>query len=112
MASRMAVVPTFRYVATSLMLASPTITWSRRYRWASQCGSSRVLTIGRFSVVSRPTSSSKKSARWLSWYGTARGSVPGSSQPTFPAPQKTWRVTKWGVIWVAMRPKGTSRASR
>jgi hypothetical protein len=66
-ASTIAVVPILRYVAISLMLASPTITWSRRYFWASQCGSSRVLTIGRFSVVSSPTSSSKKSARWLSW---------------------------------------------
>jgi len=28
-------------------------------------GSSRVFTIGRFRVVSRPTSSSKKSARWV-----------------------------------------------
>jgi hypothetical protein len=67
MASTIAVVPTFRYVATSLMFASPTITWRRRYFWASACGSSRVLTIGRFSVVSSPISSSKKSARWLSW---------------------------------------------
>ena len=51
------------------MFASPTITWRRRYFWASACGSSRVLTIGRLRVVSRPISSSKKSARWLSWYG-------------------------------------------
>ena len=33
----------------------------------SAWGSSRVFTIGRFSVVSSPTSSSKKSARWLIW---------------------------------------------
>ena len=49
-----AVVPTFRKLATSDMLASPTITCRRRYFWASQCGSSRVLTIGRLRVVSRP----------------------------------------------------------
>ncbi|CAB5020989.1 unannotated protein [freshwater metagenome] len=61
------VVPTFKKVATSLMFASPTMTWRRRYFVASACGSSRVLMIGRFSVVSRPTSSSKKSARWVSW---------------------------------------------
>ena len=67
MDSTSAVVPTFRKLATSDMLASPTMTCSRRYFWASQCGSSRVLTIGRFSVVSSPTSSSKKSARWVSW---------------------------------------------
>ena len=66
-ASTIDVVPTFRYVATSLMLASPTMTCSRRYLVASQCGSSRVLTMGRFSVVSSPISSSKKSARWLIW---------------------------------------------
>ena len=54
MASTSAVVPTLRNVATSERLASPTITWSRRYFWASAWGSSRVLTIGRLSVVSRP----------------------------------------------------------
>ena len=94
------------------MLASPTMTCSRRYFWASQCGSSRVLTIGRFSVVSRPTSSSKKSARWESWYGTWSFGTPGSSQPTLPAPVKIWRVTKCGVTWAAIRPNGVSRASR
>ena len=34
--------------------------------------------IGRLSVVSRPTSSSKKSARWVSWYGTISCPVPGN----------------------------------
>ena len=63
-ASTIAVVPTFRNVATSHRFASPTITCSRRYFCGSACGSSRVLTIGRFNVVSSPTSSSKKSARW------------------------------------------------
>ena len=92
----MAVVPTLRKVAISERLASPTITWSRRYFWLSQCGSSRVLTMGRFSVVSRPTSSSKKSARWLSWKGTCSADTPGASHPTLPAPQKIWRVTKCG----------------
>ena len=62
-----AVVPTFRKVATSHMFASPMITWSRRYFSGSACGSSRVLMIGRFSVVSSPTSASKKSARCVSW---------------------------------------------
>ena len=66
-ARTIAVVPTFRKVATSHRLASPTITCSRRYACGSACGSSRVFTIGRFSVVSSPTSSSKKSARWLIW---------------------------------------------
>ena len=75
-ASTIAVVPTFRKVATSDRLASPTMTCSRRYFWGSACGSSRVLTIGRFSVVSSPTSSSKKSARWVSWNGDL-ASAPG-----------------------------------
>ena len=66
-ASTMAVVPTFRKVATSHRLASPAITCRRRYACGSACGSSRVFTIGRFRVVSSPTSSSKKSARWLIW---------------------------------------------
>ena len=48
-----------------------------------------MLTIGRFNVVSSPTSSSKKSARWDSWYGTSLGGTPGSSQPTLPAPMTT-----------------------
>jgi hypothetical protein len=112
MASTSAVVPTFKKVLSSARLASPTITCSRRYFWLSQWGSSRVLTMGRFSVVSRPTSSSKKSARWDSWKGTSEALTPGASQPTLPAPQNTWRVTKWGVMWVTMRPKGTSRARR
>ena len=53
------VVPTLRYVDSSARFASPIITCSRRYLSASACGSSRVLMIGRFSVVSRPTSTSK-----------------------------------------------------
>ena len=84
-----AVAPTLTSVAVSLMLASPTMTCSRRYLLGSQCGSSRVLTIGRFRVVSSPTSSSKKSARWLSWNGTSFAVTPGSSHPTLPAPITT-----------------------
>ena len=38
--------PTFRKVATSDRLASPTMTCRRRKRLGSACGSSRVLTIG------------------------------------------------------------------
>ena len=60
------------------------ITCSRRYFSASACGSSRVLMIGRLSVVSRPTSTSKKSARWLSWKPCSRPSWP---MPTRPAPR-------------------------
>ena len=63
----MAVDPIFRNWATSHLFASPTITCSRRYFSGSACGSSRVLMIGRFSVVSSPTSVSKKSARAVSW---------------------------------------------
>ena len=53
-ASTSAVVPTLRYVEISARLASPMITCSRRYFSGSACGSSRVLMIGRLSVVSRP----------------------------------------------------------
>ena len=56
--STSAVVPTLRYVEYSDMFASPMMTCSRRYLSASACGSSRVLMIPRFSVVSRPTSTS------------------------------------------------------
>ena len=86
MHSTIDVVPTLRNVATSDMLASPVITWRRRYFLGSAWGSSRVLTIGRLSVVSRPTSSSKKSARWVSWNGTWRLDTPMASLPTLPAP--------------------------
>ena len=89
MASTIAVVPSFRKVWYSLRLASPVMTWSRRYFWASACGSSRVLMMGRLSVVSRPTSSSKKSARCVSWNGTESVRVPGASEPTLPAPVNT-----------------------
>ena len=57
-------VPTFRNVVYSLMFESPTITWSRRNRSASACGSSRVLMIGRDRVVALETPSQMCSARW------------------------------------------------
>jgi hypothetical protein len=99
-------------VAVSDRLASPVITWSRRYFWASACGSSRVLMIGRLRVVSSPTSASKKSARCVSWYGTSAADVPAASTPTLPLPVKIWRETKWAVAWVTMRPNGVDRAIR
>ena len=68
--------------------------------------------MGRFSVVSRPTSSSKKSARWLSWNGTSLVVRPGASLPTLPAPQKIWRVMKCGVMCWTMRGNGTARSIR
>ena len=86
MASTMAVVPTLSRVATSDRLASPTITWSRRNRLGSAWGSSRVLTMGRLSVVSSPAISSKNSARWEIWKWTVSLSMAGVSTPTLPAP--------------------------
>ena len=32
---------------------------------------------------------------------------PGASEPTLPLPVKIWRVTKWAVAWVTIRPNGT-----
>ena len=104
--------PTLRYVAISERFASPVITWRRRYFCESQCGSSRVLTIGRFNVVSSPTSSSKKSARCVSWNGTSADVSPGASTPTFPAPVNTCRVTKCGITWATIRENGTARSIR
>ena len=111
MASTRAVVPTFKKSASSERLASPRMTCSRRYFWASQWGSSRVLTIGRLRVVSSPTSSSKNSARWVIWNSTC--SAPGGvSAPTLPAPVKIWRVTKCGMAHWTTREKGTARSIR
>ena len=56
---------TLSRVVVSLMLESPTITWSRRYFSASACGSSRVLMMGRLRVVALLTPSQMCSARWL-----------------------------------------------
>ena len=96
--------------------ASPMMTCSRRYFSGSACGSSRVLMMGRLSVVSRPTSTSKKSARWLIWKPASRPSWP---MPTRPAPETTWRLTKNGVRCRTMSrerrrpaPSGSSRACR
>jgi len=47
------------------MFESPTITWRRRKRSASACGSSLVLMIGRLLVVAEETPSQMCSARWL-----------------------------------------------
>ena len=59
--STSAVVPIFSAVANSLMFESPMMTWKRRKRVESACGSSRVLTSGRRFIVSMLTSSVKKS---------------------------------------------------
>ena len=91
------------------MLASPMMTCSRRYLSGSACGSSRVLMIGRLSVVSRPTSTSKKSARWLIWKPSSRPSAP---RPTRPAPQTTCRDTKNGVRCLTMSANGVDRFIR
>ena len=88
------------------------ITCRRRYFCESQCGSSRVFTIGRFNVVSSPTSSSKKSARCVIWNGTSAAVSPGASTPTLPDPVKIWRVTKCGITWATIRENGTARSIR
>ncbi len=71
-----------------------------------------VFTMGRFSVVSRPISSSKNSARCEIWNVMSRPAFPAVSLPTFPAPQKIWRVTKCGVMRCAMRANGMARSMR
>ena len=81
MARRMEVVPIFRKVAYSLMLESPTITWRRRNRSASACGSSLVLMMGRLRVVAEETPSQMCSARWL-----RQKTAPRAVCSTFPAP--------------------------
>ena len=73
--------PTLRKVAYSLMLESPTITWSRRKRSASACGSSLVLMIGRLRVVAEETPSQMCSARWL-----RQNTAPRAVWRTLPAP--------------------------
>ena len=68
-------VPTLRNVVYSLMFESPTITWRRRNRSASACGSSRVLMIGRDRVVALETPSQMCSARWLDAVHRAAGGL-------------------------------------
>jgi hypothetical protein len=68
--------------------------------------------MGRLRVVSRPTSSSKKSARWVSWNGMSAEVRPAASVPTFPAPVYTCREMKWGITWVTIRENGTCRSIR
>ena len=65
--------------------------------------------MGRFSVVSRPTSTSKKSLRWLIWKPAVRESCP---MPTLPDPVITWRATKKGMRWRTISLKGVSRRMR
>ncbi len=76
------VAPTFKKVAYSLMLESPTMTWRRRKRSASAWGSSRVLMMGRLRVVAEDTPSQMCSARWLMQY-----MAPRAVCSTFPAPE-------------------------
>ncbi len=108
-ASTIAVAPHFKNVATSHRFASPTITCRRRYFCGSACGSSRVLTMGRFNVVSSPTSSSKKSARWLIWKSTF--SAPFSA-PILPEPVNSWRVTNHGTSVRTSDANGIVRSTR
>jgi hypothetical protein len=65
--------------------------------------------IGRLRVVSRPTSTSKKSAREEIWKPDPEPSCP---MPTRPAPQKICRVTKNGVRWATMSANGVCRRIR
>ena len=85
------------------------ITCSRRYFSGSACGSSRVLMIGRLSVVSRPTSTSKKSARWLIWKPSL-AAVLADADPA--GAETTWRETKNGVRCRTMSANGVARRIR
>ena len=107
MRSTRSVIPTFMNVVHSLMLESPTMTWSRRKRSASACGSSRVLMMGRDRVVALETPSQMCSARWLMQNCAPRGPC-----STLPAPHQIWRVTKNGIKTSAMRANSPWRATR
>jgi hypothetical protein len=81
------VVPTLRKVATSSMLASPVITCSRRYFWASACGSSRVLTIGPLEGGLEPDLLLEEVGALGELVGHLVATPrPGASDPTLPAP--------------------------
>ncbi len=107
MRSTIDMVPIFRNVVYSLMLESPTITWSRRNRSASAWGSSRVLMIGRERVVALETPSQMCSARWLTQY-----IAPRAVCSTLPAPAYTWRVTRNGMSTSVNFEKSPSRSTR
>ena len=99
--------PTLSSVVVSLMLLSPTITWSRRYRSASACGSSRVLMIGRDRVVALETPSHMWSARWLRQYTAPRGVC-----STFPAPAMSCREIRNGMKRSASLANSPLRSTR
>src|SRR6516162_3715938 len=65
--------------------------------------------MGRLSVVSRPTISSKNSARCEIWYSTVSASSAGVSTPTFPDPVNSVRETKCGTTPSITLAKGTAR---
>jgi hypothetical protein len=65
--------------------------------------------MGRLRVVSRPTSTSKKSDRWAIWNPEVAESWP---MPTLPAPHITWRATKNGIRWRLMSENGVARGIR
>ena len=72
------------------------ITWRRRYFSRSACGSSRVLMIGRLSVVSSADLGLEEVGALADL--VRRTAASGSPLPTLPAPQKMLRViTKNGV---------------
>jgi len=101
-------VPSFSSVDAGAQLASPQMTWRRLQRVESACGSSRVLTIGRFRVVWMPSRVSMKSARWESWYP---GSPDIGPSPTRPEPTIVLRVTKNGTRAATRVSKGTARST-
>ena len=99
--------PTLSIVVVSLMLESPTITCSRRYRSASAWGSSRVLMIGRERVVALLMPSHMCSARWLTLYTAPRGVC-----STLPAPAMICRETRNGMRASASLENSPCRVTR
>ena len=99
-------------MATSFMLASPMMTWKRRYFEVFACGSSRVFTMGRRFIVSMETSTLKKSARCEIWKTPGCGGVFSPSMPILPAPAKIWRVIRKGMLPATIRSQGVSRDMR
>ncbi len=118
-ASTIAVVPTLRKVLTSARLASPTMTWRRRYFWLSQWGSSPRVHDGTLERGLEPDLLLEEVGPAAEiWNGTSVALTPDASVPHLAGPAEHLAGDEVGdhVNTITCRmppgPAGSSRGSR